>query len=272
MISSANLNSNADYDGDVPARFEARNITVRYGGVVAVRDSSLVVGDHSIVGLVGPNGAGKSTLFNAMSGMRLPNSGSVFLDGREITRLRPESRARLGLARTFQEPELFSTLTVRQHLSLSYRLRHARRRLWTDVLLGQALRAPDRAETTQVERILEQLNLTAFTQEQAGSLPIGIRRVVEIARAVIAAPRVLLLDEPSAGLDNQETTALADALIQLVKDDDLSVVLVEHDVSMVLRISEYVYVLDFGEVIASGTPVEIVNNPLVQSAYLGAAI
>lgn len=272
MNTSANLNSTAHHDEDAPARFEARNITVRYGGVVAVRDVSLVVGEHSIVGLVGPNGAGKSTLFNAMSGMRLPNSGSVFLDGRAITRLRPESRARLGLARTFQEPELFSELTVRQHLLLSYRLRHARRRLWTDVLLGQALRAPDRVETNQVEETLERLNLTAFAKEQADSLPIGIRRVVEIARAVIATPRVLLLDEPSAGLDNQETTALTNALIELVEEGDMSVVLVEHDVSMVLRISAYVYVLDFGECIASGSPVEIANNPAVQRAYLGTAI
>jgi branched-chain amino acid transport system ATP-binding protein len=256
--------------GDIP-RLEGRNITVRYGGVVAVDNFSLAVYDRSIVGLVGPNGAGKSTLFNAISGWRLPDKGSVFLGGREITRLRPEKRARLGLARTFQVPELFANLTVRQHLVLSYRLKYARRRLWSDLLLGQALKAADSSEAEQVEKTLDQLNLADFAEQQAERLPIGITRVVEIARAVISAPRILLLDEPSAGLDHRETADLADALCKLVKEGDMSVVLVEHDVATVLRISDFVYVLDFGICIASGNPSDIVNNPVVQSAYLGTA-
>jgi branched-chain amino acid transport system ATP-binding protein len=270
-MTDVNGNCTNQQAGDQTLRLEARNITVRYGGVVAISDFSLAVGDRSIVGLVGPNGAGKSTMFNAMSGWRSPESGSVFLGSREITHLRPESRARLGLARTFQEPELFSRLTVREHLVLAYRLRYTRRRLWTDVLLGRALRAPDSLEAEQVERTLVRLNLTAFAHEDADGLPIGIRRVVEIARAVISGPRILLLDEPSAGLDSRETTELADALRQLANEGDMSVVLIEHDVPMVLRISDFVYVLDFGICIASGRPNEIVNNPHVQSAYLGTA-
>jgi branched-chain amino acid transport system ATP-binding protein len=271
MNTQANRNGICQDGGGATPRFEARNITVLYGGVVAISDFSFAIADQSIVGLVGPNGAGKSTLFNALSGWRSPDSGSVFLEGREITRLRPESRARLGLARTFQAPELFSKLTVRQHLLLSYRVKYARRRLWTDVLLGRALRASDSLETEQVERTLARLNLVAFAEEQADALPIGITRVVEIARAVISAPRVLLLDEPSAGLDTVETAALTDALCQLAKESDMSIVLVEHDVPMVLRISDFVYVLDFGKCIASGHPDEIVNDPVVQSAYLGTA-
>ena len=257
--------------GSSASRLEACNITVRYGGVVAVSDFSLSVPDQTIVGLVGPNGAGKSTLFNALSGWHTPDEGSVLMDGKDITRARPETRARLGMARTFQSPELFSTLTVRQHLMLAYRLRYSRRRLWTDVLLGRALRSSDGAETEEIERTLARLDLTRYAEEQADALPIGITRVVEIARAVIAAPRVLLLDEPSAGLDSAETGALTEALQQLAAEGDMSVVLVEHDVPMVLRISDFVYVLDFGKCIASGYPDEIINDPAVQSAYLGTA-
>jgi branched-chain amino acid transport system ATP-binding protein len=271
MTTQASSNGVAQTVVGATPRFEARNITVRYGGVVAVNDFSLAVADQSIVGLVGPNGAGKSTLFNAISGWRTPDTGSVFLDGREITHMRPESRARLGLARTFQAPELFSTLTVRQHLLLSYRLKNARRRLWTDVVFGRALRASDPAETEQVERTLTRLKLSAFADEQADGLPIGVTRVVEIARAVICAPRILLLDEPSAGLDHLETADLVSALCQLVKEGDMSIVLVEHDVPTVLRISDFVYVLDFGKCIAAGKPDEIANDPVVQSAYLGTA-
>jgi branched-chain amino acid transport system ATP-binding protein len=256
---------------DRAIRFEARRLTVRYGGVVAVNDVSLPVADQAIVGLVGPNGAGKSTVLNAISGWRSPDSGTVMLDGREITRLRPEKRARLGLARTFQEPELFSKLTVWQHLSLSYRMKHSRGRLWSDLLGSRAFRPADPGEVEQVERTLARLQLEDFADERAEGLPIGIGRVLEIARAVISSPRVLLLDEPTAGLDSIETRALADALCQVAKGEDISVVLVEHDIATVLRISDFVYVLDFGTCIASGTPDEIVKNPDVQSAYLGAA-
>ena len=271
MSTQTDWNGRPQNEGSATPRLEARNVTVRYGGVVAISDFSLSVADQSIVGLVGPNGAGKSTLFNAMSGWHSPDSGSVFLEGREITRLRPERRAHLGLARTFQAPELFSNLTVRQHLILGYRVKYARSRMWTDVLLGRALRSSDRLETEMVERTLARLNLAAFAEEDADNLPIGISRVVDIARAVIAAPRVLLLDEPSAGLDSAETIELTDALCQLAKENDMSIVLVEHDVPMVLRISDFVYVLDFGKCIASGPPDEIVNNPDVQRAYLGTA-
>ena len=271
MTTEVNTTGCEGYAEGETSRFEARNITVRYGGIVAVSDFNLAVPDASIVGLVGPNGAGKSTLFNAMSGWHAPDSGSIFLEGRDITHMRPEGRASLGLARTFQAPELFPTLTVRQHLLLSYRLKYARRRLWTDVLLGGALRASDRPEADQVESTLTRFNLAAFADEQAQILPIGVSRVVEIARAVIAAPRVLLLDEPSAGLDHLETDELTDALIELAKEGNISVVLVEHDVPMVMGISDYVYVIDFGLCIASGTPDKIVNDPVVQSAYFGTA-
>ena len=271
MSTMEHSNNSVQQNEGEALRFEVRNVTVRYGGVVAIQDFSLAVARRSIVGLVGPNGAGKSTLFNAISGWHSPDSGAVFLDGRQITHLRPDKRARLGLARTFQTPELFSNLTVREHLELSYRLRYSRRRLWTDVVLGGALAAKDADEVDQVDGTLDRLNLRQFAEESADRLPIGITRIVEIARAVISEPKILLVDEPTAGLDHLETASLTDALCQLVQERDMSVIIVEHDVPMVLRVSDFVYVLDFGNCIACGTPDDIVKDPKVQQAYLGAA-
>jgi branched-chain amino acid transport system ATP-binding protein len=248
---------------------EARGVTVRFGGLVALSDVSISVMPGNIVGLVGPNGAGKTTFFGVVSGLLRPQDGQVFLAGREVTRASPAARARLGLARTFQQLELFLGLSVREHIVIGYRARHERRRLWLDLLDGGSLHRPAREETEQVERLLSLLDLGSVADAPAAALPLGIARRVEVARALATSPSVLLLDEPSSGLDGHETARLADALRTIVAEENLAMLLVEHDVAMVLGICDRVTVLDFGSCIADGAPDEIRVDPAVRAAYLG---
>ncbi len=254
--------------GETPS-MEARGVTVRFGGLVALSDVSISVTPGSIVGLVGPNGAGKTTFFGAVSGLLRPDSGEVFLGGKRVTHSSAPARARLGLARTFQQLELFLGLTVRDHIVLGYRVRNERRRLWLDLLDAGALHRPSKDETERVERLLTLLDLRVVADAPASTLPLGTARRVEVARALATSPSVLLLDEPSSGLDGHETKRLADALRTIVAEEHISMLLVEHDVGMVLGISDRVTVLDFGVRIAEGTPAEIRVNPAVRAAYLG---
>ncbi|AFR49460.1 ABC transporter ATP-binding protein [Gordonia sp. KTR9] len=248
------------------------DITKRFGGLVALADVSVQVAPSSIVGLVGPNGAGKSTLFNVMSGYLRPSSGSVFLDGVEQTRHSgPQHRATMGVARTFQHPELFSDLTIREHLILAKRVRSAPRRLWTDLLRGAGLRMSTTSDDAAVDTLLDDLSLTDDADRLAVGLPLGVARRVEVGRALITDPRVVLLDEPSSGLDESETRDLARVLRDARTRHSVALVLVEHDVDLVLGMSDEVYVLDFGKLIAHGTPAEIRRDPTVRAAYLGDA-
>jgi branched-chain amino acid transport system ATP-binding protein len=253
----------------VTPSLEARGITVRFGGLVALSEVSISVMPGNIVGLVGPNGAGKTTFFGVVSGLLRPQSGQVLLGGREVTGASPSARARLGLARTFQQLELFLGLTVREHLVIGYRARHERRRLWLDLIDGASLRRPARQETEQVDRLLSLLDLVPVADTPAAALPLGIARRVEVARALSTSPSVLLLDEPSSGLDGHETARLADALRTIVAEENVAMLLVEHDVAMVLGISDRVTVLDFGIRIAEGLPDEVRVDPAVRAAYLG---
>jgi len=251
----------------------AREITVRFGGLLALARASLRVGDGGIAGLIGPNGAGKSTLFAVLSGLLRPATGRVLIDGEDMTRASPQARARRGVARTFQRLELFDELTVREHLVVAYRARRQQtvRSLLAHLpgdLLGFGNR-PLAGEDDAVDRILELLELTRLRDVSARALGLGTGRLVEIARALAAQPRVLLLDEPSSGLDARETGELADVLARLRRDEGIALVLVEHNVDMVLGLADDVTVLDFGEVIAHGTPAEIRVHPAVQAAYLG---
>jgi branched-chain amino acid transport system ATP-binding protein len=216
-----------------------------------------------VVGLVGPNGAGKSTLFAVLSGLLAPSEGTVLMDGRDVTRASAQARARRGLARTFQHPELFPGLTVREHVVLAYRLRHARRRIWTDLVTGGGFRrAP-------ADALLAELGLTGQAHRPVGGLPLGTSRLLEIARALAVDPGVLLLDEPSSGLDARETDELAATLTRVVADHGVSLLLVEHDVELVLGMSDVVHVLDFGVEISAGSPAEVRRDPAVRAAYLG---
>lgn len=258
----------AGTDSMAPA-LEARGVTVRFGGLVALSDVSVRVPAATIVGLVGPNGAGKTTLFHVISGLLRPNAGDVFLGGRRITRLSPAKRARLGLARTFQQLELFMGLTSREHVVLGYRVRNARNRLWSDLVTAGALHPESPEEKARVDGLVELLGLGSVANLPAASLPLGTSRRVEVARALATNPSVVLLDEPSSGLDLNETAQLGAALRTVAHEEQVAMLLVEHDVAMVLGLSSSVSVLDFGILIAEGTPDEIRANPAVRAAYLG---
>jgi branched-chain amino acid transport system ATP-binding protein len=258
----------AEGDGRVPV-VEARNVTVRFGGLVALSDVSLAVPPASIVGLVGPNGAGKTTLFGVLSGLLRPQHGDVFLAGQRVTRAAPSKRARLGLARTFQQLELFMGLTVREHVVLGYRVRNQRRRLWSDLVTAGSLHPRTADEQERVNHLIDLLDLGSVADTAVSVLPLGTARRVEVARALATGPSIVLLDEPSSGLDGHETAQLGGALRTVVEQEQISLLLVEHDVAMVLGLSSEVAVLDFGVRIAYGTPDEIRNDPAVRAAYLG---
>ena len=258
-------------DVATPSALSAANVTVRFGGLVALEDIAVDIPPRAIVGLVGPNGAGKSTLFGVLSGLLRPASGEVFIDGRDVTGLSPQARARRGLSRTFQQPELFMGLTVRDHLVLGHRVRYEGRRFWKDLVSFRALYPPTRFETERVDGLLDLLGLTASARTPVGALPLGLARLVEVGRALATRPRVVLLDEPLSGLDLRATENLTGALERVVSssEDALSLLMVEHDVASVLALSSKIYVLDFGHLIAYGTPGEIRSNPAVRAAYLG---
>ena len=253
------------------AALAARDITVRFGGLTALSDVSLEVQPGQIAGLVGPNGAGKSTLLAVLSGLLRPNRGKVHLHGADVTNASCRARARKGLARTFQQPELFMGLTVREHLQLAHRARTAPTRLWRDMLDPRSLLPPSREESERVDELLELLRLTRVEKAPVAALPLGILRLVEVGRALASEPNVLLLDEPLSGLDIKASENLLSVFRQIVDQPDhrVSLIMVEHDVAAVLSLSDIVFVLDFGERIAVGSPEEIRNDPAVRAAYLG---
>ncbi len=249
----------------------AREITMRFGGLTALSNVSLEVAPRSIVGLVGPNGAGKSTLLGVLSGLLRPNGGTVWLRGEDVTHASIRSRASRGLARTFQQPELFMGLTVREHLVLAHRARVSPRRLWRDMVDPRSLFPPSKAETERIDGLLELLRLTRVADAPVAALPLGVIRLVEVGRALASDPHVLLLDEPLSGLDINGSENLLSVFRRIVAHNDrhLSLVIVEHDVAAVLALSDSVVVLDFGEMLAVGGPEEIRNDPAVRAAYLG---
>jgi branched-chain amino acid transport system ATP-binding protein len=252
---------------------EARDISVRFGGIRALDRVSLSLPPASIVGLIGPNGAGKSTCFDVLSGLIRPRGGTVTIDGEDVTSASPQARARRGLARTFQRLELFGELTVRQHLVVAYRAGHRStifdlvRFLPLD-LVGLGDR-PVAGEVETVDEILQMMALTEVADVSARAIGLATGRLVEVARALATRPRVLLLDEPSAGLDERETADLARVLGRVRDDRGMALVLVEHNVEMVLGVADNVTVLDFGQVIARGTPGQVRDDPAVRAAYLG---
>jgi ABC-type branched-subunit amino acid transport system ATPase component len=250
---------------------EARDVVVRFGGLMALAGVDVSVPSGALIGLVGPNGAGKSTLFGVCSGLLRPTRGRVFLSGEDVTEASPQARARLGLARTFQQPEMFMSLTVRQHLTLAYRVANNRARLWKDMFTGASVRRPDAGEKERVEMLLEILSLKDVANALVDTLPLGTTRLVEVGRALANNPKVVLLDEPLSGLDAKEAVRLAAAFRRTVDAEGTSLLLVEHDVAMVLSLSSHIYVLDFGQLIAQGSPDSVRNDPTVKAAYLGDA-
>jgi len=251
----------------------AEGVTVRFGGVVALDDVRITVPSGATVGLVGPNGAGKTTLFGVLSGLLRPKAGTVTMNGADVTRRSPQARARLGLSRTFQRMELFTELTVREHLVVAQRVREGRQSVlgFARDVSGFGER-PGKGEIEVVDATLDLLGLTQVANRPAVSVPLGTGRLVEVARALAAEPSVMLLDEPSSGLDVHETEQLGEALQRVRADRGTAFVLVEHNVEFVLDLSDRVTVLDFGKVLVEGTPDEIRRSPEVQAAYFGAPV
>ncbi|HZS13142.1 MAG TPA: branched-chain amino acid ABC transporter permease/ATP-binding protein [Candidatus Dormibacteraeota bacterium] len=250
------------------AVLEARGVTVRFGGVLAVDDASLTVHGGQIVGLIGPNGAGKTTLFNAISGLNEPSSGEIRLFGEDVTALPVHRRAAAGLGRTFQIIQLFPELTVFENLMVATHLQNRTRMASHMLVTPGGIRAELRAEET-CRRVVRFLSLEAVADEAAGGLPFGLLRQVELGRALVTGAPVLMLDEPASGLDNTETDRFADLLLYVRDQLGISILLIEHDVRMVTAVSDHMYVLNRGRILAHGTPAEVRANPDVIAAYLG---
>jgi ABC-type branched-subunit amino acid transport system ATPase component len=246
----------------------ADSVTVRFGGLTALSDASIDVPQGDIVGLIGPNGAGKTTLFDVISGFTLPNHGRVRFGGKDITHASPTRRARMRIGRTFQKLELFGRLTVRDNLLVAA---ETGARLWlaSDLLHLPGRHREERRAGERVDAILDLLDLRWARDRRAADLPVGTARIVELGRALCIDPVILLLDEPSSGLDSGETSAFGDLLRRINEERGVGILLVEHDMDLVLDVCRHITVLDFGRVIAAGAPGEIVDDPAVRQAYLG---
>ena len=247
------------------AILEVRSVSKRFGDLIAVRDVSLSVARSELRAIIGPNGAGKTTFFNLLSGFFPPTSGRILFDGRDVTLVAAHRRVERGMARTFQITEIFPELTVHENL-----------RIGAEIAAGYALRPwVNRAERSAIQRkvdeILDIAGLAAKASRLVGQLAHGDQRVVEIATALTLQPRLLLLDEPTAGMGDQETYAVSKLVRALHRRGDLSIVLIEHDMRVVFNLAEKITVLDQGRLLAEGAPAEIAANAAVQAAYLGEA-
>jgi branched-chain amino acid transport system ATP-binding protein len=236
---------------------EVQDVVVRFGGVTAVNHASFEAEAGEVTGLIGPNGAGKTTCFNVISGLQRPTSGKVRFNGRSVTRTPVHRRSKRGMGRTFQRLEAFGSLTVRDNV-----------RVALDIHRG--LRGLVRPASADVDALLERVGIAGLAQERADSVPTGTARLLELARCLAADPKILLLDEPSSGLDESETDDFG-ALLRELAAEGRAVLMVEHDMDLVMGVCDTIRVLDFGEVIAVGSPFEVRNDPRVQQAYLGYA-
>jgi len=257
----------AERSGPTPGKLlDVRGITMRFAGITALNNVHIDVEPGELVGLIGPNGAGKTTLFNCLLGMLQPQEGEVWFDGDEISSLPVYQRARRGFGRTFQRLELFAGMSVRDHFLVTERQRNGSGSIWKDLL---NLAKPSADEQARAESMIELLGLQREADQPCESLSLGRGRLLELGRALMTQPKLLLLDEPSSGLDVKETAALAERLAIVQKDHEFAVLLVEHDVEMVTNLVTRMFVLDFGTMIASGPTDEVLGNEVVRKAYLG---
>ena len=239
---------------------EVDGVTVRFGGVTAVSDASLGAAAGEVTGLIGPNGAGKTTMFNVVTGLQRPTAGAVRYAGTDITGLATHERARRGIARTFQRLEAFGSLSVWENVLVAAEI-HARHGL-------RSRRAHRESPPETTERLIAKVGLHQYAKHPADTVPTGIARLLELARALALDPRLLLLDEPSSGLSAMETEVFGELLRELA-GEGRAVLIVEHDMDLIMRVCDHIHVLNFGEVIASGPPAEVRADERVQRAYLG---
>ena len=246
----------------------ADNVSISFGGVQAVSDVSFEVAAGQVYSIIGPNGAGKTTLFNLVSRLYDVDAGSITFNGEPITRVPPHQVAERGIARTFQNTELFEHETVLKNLLIGHHV-HRQTALWEELLFLPKVREQDLVFRRQVEDVIDLLDLQSYRDQIIGNLPYGVRKMVEIARALCLGPRLILLDEPSSGLNPEETEDLSFWIEDINEELDITVVMVEHDMNLVNQVSDRVLVLADGVVIAVGTPNEIQGHPDVLRAYLG---
>jgi branched-chain amino acid transport system ATP-binding protein len=252
--------------GDPAPLLMVRGVSKYFGGIQAVREVTFVVERGECVGLVGPNGAGKTTLFNCICGQLRAESGAVEFGGIDLGRMPTYKRARLGIGRTYQRIEVFPDMTVREHLLVAEQARRGEGRLWKDLC---NLSRPSSDERGRVEDVLELIGITDIAGTPVSALGLGLCRLVELGRALVGEPQLLMADEPSSGLDVHETAELATVLRTLQKERGMAVLLVEHDLGMVGECVDRTIVMDLGQVIAEGTFDEVMGDPEVRHAYLG---
>jgi branched-chain amino acid transport system ATP-binding protein len=247
---------------------ETRGISVRFGGIYANTDVSIAVGELEIVGIIGPNGAGKTTAFNVITGFYRPDRGRVIFKGRDVTGLAVHERAALGMGRTFQNVGLVKGSTVRENL-LTAQYLAADYSVLAGILGAPSTFAVERQLNEKAEGIVELMGLADVLDQYVVSLPYGVLKRVEIATVLATDPEVLLLDEPSSGMGPEEAHTLGDTLLRLRRDFGLSIAMIEHHVPLVVRVCDYVYCLNFGQLLAEGLPEDVRNHPQVVTAYLG---
>jgi branched-chain amino acid transport system ATP-binding protein len=248
------------------------DVTVTFGGLRALDSVTLRVPERTIVGLIGPNGAGKTTLFNSVSGIVRPASGRVMLFGEDVSSWSVHRRALAGMGRTFQRLELFGSLSVLENLVVGYESHQRRGNLLSDLLALPPTVDTRALAEERARAVLERLGIDEYADARAGDLPVGLARLVELGRALCTEPKLLTLDEPSSGLRDAESERLADLLRELRDNDGVSVLVVEHNMKFVLGLCDYIYVLDFGRLLAEGSPSTVRANPQVRAAYLGEGI
>lgn len=250
---------------------ELNNVTMKFGGLTAVKEVSLKVGHNDLVAIIGPNGAGKTTLFNMITGIYSPTMGEVTLDGKKISAKKPSDITRLGIARTFQNIRLFNNLSVLDNIKIA---RHTRinYNFFDGIFKTKKYKDEEKLITEESLTLLKLFKLDDKKDHLARNLPYGAQRKLEMARALATKPKLLLLDEPAAGMNPTETKELSELIRLIRKEFGIAVILIEHDMNLVMEIAEKIYVLDYGNLIASGKPQEIQNNKQVIEAYLGADI